>query len=72
MACGCADRMRSILKLDGYTLEGEYWVKEGRESFEDSRLEEDHFRVLIESMSEKLFGRRALNFTRRVTGGMNG
>ena len=67
MACGCASRMRSILKLAGYTLDDGVWRKEGAPEFPDDRIEDDHFIVLIEALSNELFGERATNFLRRVT-----
>ena len=64
--------MRSILKLAGYKLDSdEVWRKEGAQDFPDARVEEDHFRVLIETLSEQLFHRRATNFLRKTQGGIS-
>ncbi len=65
MACGCAQRMRGILKLAGYKLDDGVWTK-GVHTVPDDRVEEDHFRVFIESMSTELFGARASAFMRRL------
>ena len=71
MSCGCAGRMRSVLVTLGYRLDHArgVWTKDGAaQEFPDSRVEEDHFRVLIESMSDQLLGARAANFMRKVGG----
>ena len=68
MACGCAKRMRNILRYTGYTLEEDgVWRKDGEMEFPDSRVEEDHFRVLIETLSSEMFGKKAADFMRKVT-----
>lgn len=62
--------MRRILKWAGYELDlrDEVWRKDGEPEFPDSRVEEDHFRVLIEAMQTKAFKHRATNFVRRLGG----
>lgn len=67
MACGCASRMRTILRMSGYTLEDGEWTK-GDHQIPDERIEEDHFRVLIETMDHRLFGAKARAFTKRLGG----
>ncbi len=66
--CGCADRMRDILDHFGYTLADGLWTKEGRKTFPDARIEEDHFRVLIESMADEAMRSRAANWLRKIGG----
>ncbi len=68
MACGCAKRMRGILKLAGYTLADGEWTK-GDHVVPDDRVEEDHFKVLIETMEKGLFATKAQLFTKRLLGG---
>lgn len=68
MACGCAARLRTVLRLAGYTLADGEWTK-GDKVFPDVRIEEDHFKVLIETMSEGLFSKKAQLFTKRLLGG---
>jgi len=65
--CGCADRMRGILRTAGYTLVNGEWIK-GDHTVPDDRVEEDHFRVLIETMGAGLHRARAQLFTRRLKG----
>jgi hypothetical protein len=61
--------MRWILGQQGYELDptDEVWRKEGAPEFPDSRIEEDHFRVLIEAMLTRVFSKRAADFARRVS-----
>ena len=68
MACGCAQRMRGILKLAGYTLVDGEWTKGGH-MISDDRIEEDHTKVLIETMEKGLFAARAKLFSQRLLGG---
>ena len=69
MSCGCAGRMRSVLKLNGYSLDADsVWRREGHPDYPDARVEEEHFRVLIEAMSDAAFGLRAANFVRKIGG----
>lgn len=65
MGCGCAGRMRKILRQMEYTLVANEWVK-GDHMIPDARIEEDHFRVLIETMEKGLLRKRAQLFTRRL------
>lgn len=67
MGCKCADRMRGILKLVGYVLDGGEWTK-GDHVIPDSRIEEDHFRVLIETMEAGFLRKKAQLFMRRLLG----
>ena len=70
MACGCASRMRTILRMSGYSLgDDSVWTK-GDHEIPDERIEEDHFRVLIETMEQGLYGAKAALFARRL-GGQN-
>jgi hypothetical protein len=59
--------MRNVLVQIGYRLDHDrmVWFKEGGREFPDSRIEEDHFRVLIESMRDELFRAKAANFLRK-------
>jgi hypothetical protein len=67
MSCGCASRLRGVLRLGGYTLGDDgVWRKEGHNDIPDARVEEEHFRVLIESLSDRLFHARAANFLRKT------
>lgn len=67
MACGCAGRMRKILANFGYKLEDGVWRHPDLEqTFPDARIEDDHFRVLIETMEQKLQNTRAANFMRKL------
>ena len=68
MSCGCANRMRRVLVEFGYTLDpDQVWRRAGdSQEFPDSRIEEDHFRVLIETLSAKLSGVRTANFLRKI------
>lgn len=68
MACGCAQRMRGILKLAGYDLYEGIWTK-GVHTVPDDRIEEEHFRIFIETMGKELFATRAQRFTQRLLGG---
>ena len=68
MACGCASRMRTILKMSGYTRgDDDVWTK-GDHQIPDERIEEEHFRVLIETMDNNLFGAKARAFSKRLGG----
>lgn len=67
MGCGCASRMRNILRQTGYTLTEGVWTK-GVHTVPDDRLEEDHFRVFIETMEKSVFAEKARLFTRRLLG----
>lgn len=67
MGCGCAGRMRNILRQTGYTLADDEWSK-GDHVIPNSRIEEDHFRVLIETMEKSVFAEKARLFTRRLLG----
>ncbi|MHC4702675.1 MAG: hypothetical protein ACYTFQ_19100 [Planctomycetota bacterium] len=63
--------MRGILHMAGYSLDDGVWTKEGYDSYLDARIEEDHFRVLIESMWSELTHSRAATFLRKVQGGVS-
>lgn len=66
MACGCAGRMRTILRLSRYEQgEDGIWRKDDHE-IPDAEIETDHFRVLIETMERRLFGQRVANFQKRL------
>jgi hypothetical protein len=62
--------MRTVLRLAGYTLDPDaVWRKKGAaQDFPDARVEEDHFRVLIETLSDQLLGARANRFLRKLGG----
>lgn len=69
MSCGCAKRMRWVLRQAGYHFDpaDSVWKKEGAlQEFPDSRIEEDHFRVLIETLADEMAGNRAANFLRKL------
>jgi hypothetical protein len=59
--------MRTILRLYGYTLEDGEWTK-GDHVVPDDRIEEEHFKVLIETMEKKLFNPKAKAFAKRLGG----
>ena len=68
MACGCASRMRRILRLSGYSLgDDSVWTK-GDHQIPDERIEDEHFKVLIETMETKLYGVKAALFNKRLGG----
>lgn len=69
MACGCASRMREILRMNGHVLEEDGVWRRPDDPFEvpDERIEEEHFKVLIETINSRLFGQRAANFLKRIT-----
>jgi hypothetical protein len=49
MACGCARRMRKILKAAGFILEADgIWRKEGRPEYSDMAVEDDHDKIILE------------------------
>lgn len=67
MACGCAGRMRRILHTVGYrVVAGEWRRGENDPVFPDSRVEEDHFRVLIEAMHREVVGAKVARFMRKI------
>lgn len=67
MACGCAKRMRNILRLAKYELEEDgVWRKNGGPEFPDDRVEEHHFKVLIETLQSEVFKGKADNFMNRI------
>ena len=65
MSCGCAGRMRKILERAGYELEAGVWVRDGHE-IPDDRVEEEHFKVLIETLERRLVADRLNRFFERV------
>ena len=71
MACGCASRMRTVLRLSGYTidhsLDNPVWEK-GDHKIPDAEIESDHFRILIETIERKLMGGKARAFSKRLGG----
>ena len=46
MSCGCAERMRGILKMRGFRLESGSWWKDGSQYYEDADLEYHHLEIL--------------------------
>lgn len=67
MACGCAGRMRLILKQIGYQLEDGVWRRSPDDpEFPDTRVEEEHLRVLIETMGREIWHGRAQRMLRRL------
>lgn len=69
MACGCAGRMRRILHTLGYRQRDRVW-RRGPEDpeFPDERVEEEHFRVLLESMHGEYMRARLSMFQRKIGG----
>lgn len=66
MSCKCANRMRGILRLAKYELNDGVWEKEGRDPIPDSRVEEHHFKTLIETMHIETMSSKAVNFIKRT------
>ena len=48
--CGCADRMAEVLRKLDWRREGDNWVKEGFDPIPHDRVEDDHTRLLVETM----------------------
>lgn len=68
MACGCAGRMRLILKKLGYEKRDGVWSRGPEDpQFPDERVEEKHLRVLIETMSNQMWNQRAALFSSRFS-----
>ena len=67
MACGCARRMRTILEKAHYELEDGVWRKDDHE-IPDDRVEEKHFKVLIETMGRELSASRVTTFFKTLEG----
>lgn len=66
MACGCASRMRTILRRSGYQLgDDEVWRK-GDHEIPDAKVEDEHFRVLIETLEVQLLRPRVKAFMERL------
>ena len=70
MSCGCAKRMRGILHARGYKRdENGVWRKEGSEhAIPDDRVEEEHFKVLIETMVSETMSWRVNRLMNRTRG----
>ena len=68
MACGCARRMRTILRMAGYSRgDDDVWTK-GDHEIPDEKIEEEHFKVLIETMEQTLWGAKRAAFSKRLGG----
>ena len=70
MSCGCSGRLRYLLQKMGWARDphSAEWRKDGHEPIPDERVEEDHFRVLIETLWHEAMVARAQVFKRRLQG----
>lgn len=68
--CGCSQRMRWLLERGHWEFNAatKEWEKEGYDSIPDHRIEEDHFRILIETVVQETGHSRAAGWLNKLGG----